>query len=69
MDCSSSVAVTPLRAKAQLSGTATQLENMPENTLSESVYSSKSLYLEVVIDARERDGISSPTTCWLSVTS
>jgi hypothetical protein len=45
-DFSSSAAVTPQwpRARAQLEGAATQAEKMPENTLSESVHSSKSLW-------------------------
>jgi hypothetical protein len=46
--CSSSAAVTFPRAKAQRSGAATQLEKMPENTLSESVHSSKSLPIAIV---------------------
>jgi hypothetical protein len=42
-DCSSSAAVEFSRAREQISGAATQLEKIPENSLSENDHSSKSL--------------------------
>jgi hypothetical protein len=46
-DCSSSAAVEFSRAREQRLGAATQLEKIPENSLSENDHSSKSLLRKV----------------------